>query len=100
MRNGIRIGAAGLAVLIGMAAPAFGQYYPQPQPHPRPGGITGAIIDQVMGYGRYPYGNYGYETYGREGYLIDQCARAVEARLNNYRSDWYRGANYSRYRNH
>jgi hypothetical protein len=100
MKNRIMIGAVGLAALLGMGAPAFGQYYPQPQPHPQPGGITGAIINQVTGYGRYPYGNYGYNTYGREAYLIDQCARAVEARLNNYRSDWYRGANYNRYRNH
>src|SRR5688572_1680500 len=35
---------------------------------------------------QYPYGNYGY---GQPGYqsqqvAVDQCARAVEARLNNY----------------
>jgi len=94
------IGGIGLAMLVGPLAPALAQYYPQPSPPPQPGGIAGAIINQVMGYGRYPYGNYGYDTYGRQGYLIDQCARAVEARLNKYRSDWYRGANYSRYRNY
>ena len=35
----------------------------------------------MTGYGRYPYGNYGYNQYGNQSAAIDQCARAVEARL-------------------
>jgi hypothetical protein len=87
--------AAGLAAAT-FAAPASAQYpYPYPQPYPQqyPYGynnnganVIGSIINSVLGYGRYPYGNYGY---GQPGYqsaqrAVDQCARAVEARLNNY----------------
>jgi len=93
----ILTGAIGLAALVGLAAPAAGQYYPPPQPR---GGLGDAIIGQVLGYGRYPYGNYGYNSYGRERHGIDRCARAVEQRLNGYRNNWYGGGgNYRRYRN-
>ena len=72
------------------------QQYPQQQ---YPGGLTGGFINQVFGYGRYPHGNYGYETYGNQRYGIDQCARAVEQRLNGYAYNWYGGGNnYRRYR--
>lgn len=78
------------------AAPASAQYqnpYPYPQPYPQqypygnnPGNVIGNIIQGVLGYGQYPYGNYGY---GQPGYqsqqvAVSQCARAVEARLNNH----------------
>jgi len=78
------------------AAPAAAQYqnpYPQPYPQQYPYGynnnganVIGSIINSVLGYGQYPYGNYGY---GQPGYqsqqvAVSQCARAVEARLNNY----------------
>lgn len=89
------VGSAGLALVA--SSPAAGQYYPPPPPNP--GGITGAIINNVLGYGRYPYGNYGYNTYGNERYGIDRCARAVEQRLNGYGYNWYGNYNYSRYRN-
>ena len=89
--------AAGLAAAT-FAVPAAAQYpypnpYPQPYPQQYPYGynnnganVIGSIINSVLGYGRYPYGNYGY---GQPGYqsqqiAVDQCARAVEARLNNY----------------
>jgi hypothetical protein len=90
------MGAAGFAMLVGAAAPASAQYYP-----PR-GPTTGGIVDRIINsyqYGRYPYGNYGYDRYGRESHAIDRCARAVEARLNGYNYNWYRGNNYNRYRN-
>ena len=79
-----------------LAAPAAAQYqnpYPQPYPQQYPYGynnnganVIGSIINSVLGYGQYPYGNYGY---GQPGYqsqqvAVSQCARAVEARLNNY----------------
>ena len=77
-------GAAGLAALVGFATPAAAQYYPG---YGYNNNIVGAIINSVTGYGRYPYGNYGYNQYGNQyGYnqnmAVDQCARAVEARLN------------------
>ena len=82
-------GAAGLAALAGFATPAAAQYYPG-YGYGNNSGIVGAIINSVTGYGRYPYGNYGYSQYGNQygqyGYnqnmAVDQCARAVEARLN------------------
>jgi hypothetical protein len=91
-------GAAGLAALAGFATPAAAQYYPG-NGYPNNNNIVGAIINSVTGYGRYPYGNYGYNQYGSQygsqygnqygnqyGYnqnaAVDQCARAVEARLN------------------
>ena len=45
---------------------------------------VGQIINNVLGYGQYPYGNYGYGqgTYRRSERAVNQCARAVEARLN------------------
>lgn len=100
MKTKIMIGAVGLAALAG-TVPAIAQYYPPPPP-PQ-GGIAGAIIDQAIRqgrYGQYPYGNYGYDRYGRESHAIDRCARAVEARLNGYSYNPYRGYNYRRYRNH
>ena len=84
-------GAAGLAALVGFATPAAAQYYPGYGGYNNNSGIVGAIINSVTGYGRYPYGNYGYSQYGNQygsqyGYnqnmAVDQCARAVEARLN------------------
>jgi hypothetical protein len=87
----ILAGGMGFAALAS-AAPAAAQYYPQPQPYPNYGygygynqNPVGQIIGQIMGYGRYPYGNYGYNQYANQGYVVDQCARAVEARLNGSR---------------
>lgn len=100
MKRKILAGTIGLAALAGMVAPAIAQYYPPPPPQ---GGIAGAIIDQAIRqgrYGQYPYGNYGYDRYGRESHAIDRCAQAVEARLNGYSNNYYRGGRYNRYRNH
>jgi len=103
----ILTGAAGLAALVGLTSPASAQYYPQPgypqqgypqQGYPQPGypqqgypgygygqNPVGQIVNSILGYGRYPYGNYGYNQYGNQRVAIDQCARAVEARLGGYR---------------
>src|SRR5512139_1578212 len=78
-------GAAGLAALAGFATPAAAQYYPgygYGNGYNNNNNIVGAIINSVTGYGRYPYGNYGYNTYANQSMAVDQCARAVEARLN------------------
>jgi hypothetical protein len=89
----ILAGGIGLAALAS-AAPAAAQYYPQPQPYPNYGygqygygnqNPVGQIIGQILGYGRYPYGNYGYNQYSNQSAAVDQCARAVDARLNGYR---------------
>ena len=74
----ILAGAVGIAAAVGFASPAAAQYYPQNN-----NGVLGAIIGALGGYGQYPYGNYGYgQTNDR--YAVDQCARAVESRLNGY----------------
>ena len=88
-------GVAGLAAAVGVATPAAAQYYPSPYGYGNQG-VLGTIINQVFGYGRYPYGNYGYnQGYNNQGYAIDQCARAVEARLNRgtYGNWGYQGWN-------
>lgn len=75
------IGGAGVAALVGVASPAAAQYYPSPYGYNNGGGVVGAIINAIGGYGQYPYGNYGYgQTNDR--YAVDQCTRAVDARLN------------------
>lgn len=88
----ILAGAAGVAALVGFAAPAAAQYYPG-----YGGGYgygynqnpVGTIINSILGYGRYPYGNYGYNSYRSNSHAVDQCARAVEARLNGYGNSPY-----------
>lgn len=77
-------GAAGLAAIAGFATPAAAQYYPgYGYGNGYNNNIVGAIINSVTGnYGRYPYGNYGYNQYANQSSAVDQCARAVEARLN------------------
>jgi hypothetical protein len=75
----ILIGAAGVAMAAGLAAPAAAQPYP-PQHYPPGyggGGSVGQVIDQVLGGGR--YGAYGQ---GQDRFAVDQCARAAEARVN------------------
>ena len=76
------IGAAGIGAFAA-AAPAAAQY---PYGYPNTGqNIIGQIIGNVLGYGQYPYGNYGYgqPNYRQSQIAVDQCARSVEARLNN-----------------
>ncbi len=95
VKTRILAGAAGLAAAVGFAAPAAAQYYPN-QGYGYPGygqgynnNPVGAIVNSIIGYGRYPYGNYGYNQYGNQSAAIDQCARAVDARLNGYRGGYY-----------
>ena len=82
-------GAAGLAALVGVASPAAAQYPGYGYGYGYNNNPVGAIVNSILGYGRYPYGNYGYSQYGNQRYAIDQCARAVEARLNGYRGGYY-----------
>jgi hypothetical protein len=60
------------------------------------------VLNQVFGYGQYPYGNYGYnQGYSNDRALIDQCARAVEARIGSraYGNWGYQGWNGYGYNN-
>ena len=83
-------GAAGLAALVGQ----------QPRQRRNITRVIGLriwhqqqsgwpVLGQVLGYGRYPYGNYGYNQYANQSTVVDQCARAVEARLGGYRGGYY-----------
>ena len=89
VKTKILAGAAGFAALVGFAAPAAAQYYPGYGYGNNNNNVVGQIIGQVLGYGRYPYGNYGYNQYGNQSMAIDQCARAVEARVGGYRGGYY-----------
>jgi hypothetical protein len=80
----ILTGAAGLAALVGISSPAAAQYGSGYGNNP-----VGQIVNSIFGYGRYPYGNYGYNQYGNQSTAVDQCARAVEARLSGYRGGYY-----------
>lgn len=87
----ILAGGIGLAALAS-AAPAAAQYYPAPNPYGYGYGnqnVVGQVLGQILGYGRYPYGNYGYNQYGGQSMAIDQCARAVEARIGGYPGGYY-----------
>lgn len=77
----ILTGAAGLAMIAGAAAPAAAQTSPYGG-YNNNGGI-GGVIQSILGGGR--YGAYGQ---GNDRVAVDQCARAVEARVNgDYRSN-------------
>jgi hypothetical protein len=78
----ILTGAAGLAI-VASAAPASAQYAPS-YGYQQNGGVVGAVINSVLGGGR--YGAYGQ---GADRNAVDQCARAAEARV----SRDYRGYN-------
>ncbi|HEV2044598.1 MAG TPA: hypothetical protein VGR05_07970, partial [Sphingomicrobium sp.] len=71
------VGSAGLAMIVGAAAPAAAQNYGYPsQQYGNQGGVVGAIINGVLGGGR--YGSYGQ---GNDRMAVDQCARAAEVRV-------------------
>ena len=89
----ILTGAAGLAAVVGFASPAAAQYYPNNGYGNSGSGVLGAIIG-ALGGGQ--YGGYGYNGYGNNTQqAVQQCATAVEQRINgNY------GGGYGGYGNH
>lgn len=75
----ILAGTAGLAITVGASTPAAAQPAPYGgYTNNNNGGVVGAIIDSVLGGGR--YGAYGQ---GRDRVAVDQCARAAEMRVNH-----------------
>lgn len=81
IRN-LLVGAAGISMAAISASAGAQGYYPPPPPSPynqgydQQGGVVGQVINQVLGGGR--YGAYGQ---GNDRMAVDQCARAVEARV-------------------
>ena len=71
----ILTGSAGLAMLAGASAPAFAQYGSS-YGYNNGGSAIGAVINSVLGGGR--YGTYGQ---GNDRVAVDQCARAAEAQV-------------------
>jgi hypothetical protein len=73
------VGAGGLSMAALSASASAQGYYP-PQPYNpgygQQGSTVGNVINQVLGGGR--YGTYGQ---GNDRMQVDQCARAVEARV-------------------
>lgn len=90
MTNFARIlsGAAGIAMMVGAAAPAAAQstnYGGYNQGYDQSGGVVGAVINSVLGGGR--YGTYGQ---GRDRVAVDRCARTAEAQVaRDYRARGY-----------
>ena len=92
--------AGGVAIAaLAVAAPAAAQYYPG---YGNPygygygnGGIIGSIINGIGGYGQYGYGQYGYGANSQVA--VNQCANAVQMRLNGgyggYNGYGYNGYN-------
>ena len=91
----ILTGAAGLAMVVGVAAPAAAQTAPYGyggynQGYNSGGGAIGAVINSVLGGGR--YGAYGQ---GNDRVAVDQCARAAEARASrDFRGNRSSNSNY------
>jgi hypothetical protein len=75
-----------LAAIAAVSSPALAQINPYGQVSPygatNSGGVMGAIVGAVTGYGRYPQGNYGYEQTSQRG-AVEMCARTAEERLNS-----------------
>lgn len=85
----ILTGAAGLAAVVGFASPAAAQYYPNNGYGNSGSGVLGAIIG-ALGGGQ--YGGYGYNGYGNNTQqAVQQCASAVEQRINGNYGGGYGG---------
>ena len=81
-------GLTGLAAIAAVSSPATAQINPYGQVSPygytNNGGIVGAVVNAVTGYGQYPQGNYGYEQTDQRS-SVEMCARTAEQRLNSDR---------------
>ncbi len=86
-------GAAGLAAVVGFASPAAAQYYP----NYGYGNSVGNVIGEIVGaLGGVQYGGYGYNGYGNNTQqAVQQCAAAVEQRINGNYGGGYGGYGYN-----
>jgi len=93
--HSILAGVTGVAIAgAGAASPAAAQSAPYSgYGYSNNGGVVGAVIDSVLGGGR--YGTYGQ---GNDRVAVDQCARAAEARVaSDYRPNGYRNYGQNRH---
>jgi hypothetical protein len=84
----LAVGLTGLTALAAVSSSATAQTYPYG--YQNNGGVVGAIVNAVTGYGQYPQGNYGYEQMGQRN-SVEMCARTAEHSLNS--DGRYRGYN-------
>lgn len=89
----ILTGAAGIAMIAGVAAPAAAQsnYGTYNQGYNQGGNVVGQVLNSILGGGR--YGAYGQ---GQNRVAVDQCARTAEAQV----SRDYRARGYGAYGNY
>lgn len=76
----LALGLTGLTALAAVSSPAAAQF--NQYGYGNNGGVVGAIVNAVTGYGQYPQGNYGYEQMGQRN-SVEMCARTAEQRLNS-----------------
>jgi hypothetical protein len=94
----IAIGAAGLAVLVGGAAPAAAQYYPGYGSGYSQYGYAPNVIGQVLQSILNPYGQFGYRAGVHPQVAVQQCTAAVQQRLQmRYRAGYNPYGAYGQY---
>lgn len=88
----IAIGAAGIAALVGGAAPAAAQYYPgygYPYGYSQPGNVVGQVLQSVLNPYGSGYNQYGYGYGANSQVAVNQCTAAVQQRLSyTYRAGY------------
>ncbi len=90
MKAVTKILAGSVAVVaLGCAAPAAAQYYPG-YGYGNGGNVVGQVLNQVIGGGGYGYNN-GYNNGYNQQALVNQCAAAVQQRLNGGYGNGYSG---------
>lgn len=78
------LAGCGALAALGTAAPAAAQYYPG-YGYPSGGDVVGRVLNDVLG------GGYGYNYGPNSQMVVDECTRAVQARLGGYGGYGYAG---------
>lgn len=96
----LAISAAGLAVLVGGAAPAAAQYFPGYGGNPYGYGqygyqpnVIGQVLQQILN----PYGQFGYQRGVHPQTAVQRCTAAVQQRLQMQYRAGYSPYGYSQY---
>ena len=94
----IVIGAVGVAALVGAAAPAAAQYYPNPGyggygQYGYPPNVIGQVLQSILN----PYGQFGYQRGVNPQVAVQQCTSAVQQRLQYQNRGGYGGYGYGQY---